>query len=365
MQILHVTTGANYNVTINYIRFINDNFEQTEHEFIVVDEISNIPSELLNYKNVLIIDKADKKYMIQLYKHMLVAEKIVFHSLWLGPFYLLFLMFKPSLMNKIFWVSWGMDSYQWKSKKKGFHYRIRNFIAYKFRQKIKFFVGIFPPDIYYFKKEFKSNAMTFHASYVDSINSPLYQDKINYKSLREKVSDNECINVQVGHSSSQVLNHLEVLNSLEKFKNENIKIFIPLSYGDKLYGDLVENEANKIFGDKAICLREMVDKESYYMFLSSIDIAIFNSKRQIGLGNINPLLYMEKKIFIPEGSVMYDFYNSKNIDIWNYNNVVDMDYNEFVKPLNRNNGRNFIIENEFDLGKKIDMWNKVFEAPMK
>ncbi len=365
MQILHVTTGANYNVTINYIRFVNDNFEQTEHEFIVVDEISNIPSELLNYKNVLIIDKTEKKYMIQLYKHMLVAEKIVFHSLWLGPFYLLFLMLKPSLMNKIFWVSWGMDLYQWKSLKKGFIFNIRNFIAYSFRRKMKYFVGIFPPDIDYFKKEFKSNAKTFYASYTGNLYNPLYKKSIIFNKLEDKVKDSECINIQVGHSSTKALNHLEVLNSLEKFKGENIRLYLPLSYGDKNYGDYVEDRAKEIFNDKAICIREMMSNDDYMDYLSTIDIAIFNTRRQIGLGNISPMLYMEKKIYMPKDSVMYNFYKSQQVDIWDYNEIINFDYSEFTQPLRFKGGRKYVVANELDLNHKIDMWAKVFEVPLK
>jgi hypothetical protein len=46
----------------------------------------------------------------------------------------------------------GSDLYQWKREHKGsIFYKGRNLIAYLFRKKIKYFVGIFPPDIEYFK----------------------------------------------------------------------------------------------------------------------------------------------------------------------------------------------------------------------
>ncbi len=156
-----------------------------------------------------------------------------------------------------------------------------------------------------------------------------------------------------------------MLNSLEKFKGENIRLYLPLSYGDKNYGDYVEARAKELFNDKAICIREMMSREDYMEYLSTIDIAIFNTTRQIGLGNISPMLYMEKKIYMPKDSVMYNFYRSQQVDIWDYNEIINFDYNEFTQPLRFKGGRKYIVDNELDLNHKIDMWNKVFEAPLK
>ena len=202
----------------------------------------------------------------------------------------------------MFWVAWGADLYQWKNKPEGNILRrckiyIRNAIAFRFRERIKYFVGIFPPDIDYFKKEFKSDAKTFYASYVGGLFNDLYTKRLNLMPLEGKILNSECINIQIGHSSTSILNHIDVLENLVKYKNENIKIYIPLSYGNKEYGDRVQEVAIQLFRDKVVCIREMMDKDDYMKFLSTIDIAIFNTTRQIGLGNITPLLYMEKNLY--------------------------------------------------------------------
>ena len=104
--------------------------------------------------------------------------------------------------------------------------------------------------------------------------------------------------------------------------------------------------------------------DMYMEFLSTIDIAIFNTPRQIGLGNINPLLFMEKKIFMPKGSVMYDFYKSQNINICDYNEIQNLNFKDFINPINMKEGRNYMVA-ELDKEKKIEMWSKVFLEPVK
>ncbi|HHX70562.1 MAG TPA: TDP-N-acetylfucosamine:lipid II N-acetylfucosaminyltransferase, partial [Gallicola sp.] len=291
MSVLHITTGSNYNVTIDFIKFINGNFTDSSHRFLVIDNPKNVPSEFKNIDNIIIIDRNDNKYYKLIYKYIQKQELVILHSLCLDVYFQMFLLTKPLLMKKIVWVAWGMDLYQWMRNSNKIVYKLRNYISYNFRQKIKYFVGIFPPDIDYFKKEFKSNAITFYASYTGNLYNPLYGKDKYFNKLEDKVKGNGCINIQIGHSSTKTLNHLEVLKSLEKFKGKNIRIYLPLSYGDMKYGDFVEEKAKKLFGDKAICIREMMSREDYMEYLSTIDIAIFNTTRQIGLGNISPMLY--------------------------------------------------------------------------
>ena len=51
-------------------------------------------------------------------------------------------------------------------------------------------------------------------------------------------SDKEII-IQVGNSATNTNNHIDVLKTLEKYKCENIKIFLPLAYGEQEYAEEV------------------------------------------------------------------------------------------------------------------------------
>lgn len=364
MKILHVCTPSNYGVTKPFIRFVNSEFDPKNHEFLIMDKYSNVPIELKELDNVIAVQANNIVQFRILMEKMYTFDKILLHSL-NKTFFQALILFNSRLIKKIYWISWGADLYQWKSNKKNLKYFVRNIIAYKTRMKILNFVGIFPPDIEYFKKEFKSNAKTFYASYTGNLYNPLYSKNEVFTKLEDKFKRNKCINIQVGHSSTKTLNHIEVLKRLEKFKDKSIKIYLPLSYGDMEYADLVEENAKNLFGNKAICIREMMPKEDYMEYLSTIDIAIFNTNRQIGLGNISPMLYMEKKIYMPKNSVMYNFYKSQQVDIWDYNEIANFDFDKFMQPLRFKGGQKYIVENELDLAHKIDMWNKVFEDPLK
>jgi dTDP-N-acetylfucosamine:lipid II N-acetylfucosaminyltransferase len=362
MKILHITTGANYAVTKDYIRFVNENFDTKEHTFLIVDKKENVPAELLEQENTIIIDVNKGRQFTIVLSYMKNPDLIILHSLCLSVYQQLLLLFYLPIMNKIVWVAWGMDLYQWRREDKGnILYKGRNLISYIFRTRIKYFVGIFPPDIEFFKKEFKSHAQTFYASYVGGLYNPLYKRELKLINLAQKMASNSCINIQIGHSCAAILNHIQVLNDLHKFKNENIKIYIPLSYGDMEYGNQVEQYAKTLFGDKVMCIREMMSKEDYMDFLSTIDIAIFDTPRQIGTGNISPLLYMEKKIFLPCRSIMYDYYKSLDIQICDYNKISDMSFERFIEPINGTNGKNYNKQCSQNKEMHIEMWQRVFE----
>lgn len=366
MSILHITTGANYEATRLFIKFVNENFDVTDHTFLVIDDKENVPNELKANSNIIVIDKNKTNYFRTLLLYMKENGRIILHSLCLGTYFQLFLLFKPSLLNKMIWVAWGMDLYQWKrDNKRSIVYEVRNLIAYTFRKRIRNFVGIFPPDIDFFKKEFKSKAKTYYASYVGGLYNSIYKKEIDLISLSQKILSNSCINIQIGHQCNYALNHFLVLEQLSKFENENIRIYLPLSYGDMAYGDQVEQYAKKIFEDKVCCVREKMTKEDYINFLSMIDIGVFNITRQIGLGNIVPLICMGKKLFMPAGSVMYDYYKSYGIEISDYKQIANMGFSDFVKPVDMSSAKHYIESQVTNKDLIIKMWTRVFNAQMK
>lgn len=365
MKIAHICTSISYVIMKSYIRFINEEFNSENHDFIVIgenkgDKFFNFPSN----DKFIRFNSLSKDYFA-IVKLLKSYDKILLHSFAIPTIIQPLYFANKELKSKTFWVAWGYDLYEWMDRNKGFKNRLRNYINLNSRQKVKYFVGIFPPDIKFFKNEFNTKAETFYASYTGNLYNPIYNKDLVNKSLSEKIENNDCINILIGHSSSNKLNHFEVLKDIEKYSKENIRVFIPLSYGNMTYGDEVQERAKEKFGDKVVCLREMMDKDKYMELLSTIDIAIFNTTRQIGLGNISPMLYMDKKIYMPKGSVMYDFYKSQKIDIWDYYEIDKFDYCDFIQPLKFKGGRKYIVDNELNLKHKVDMWNKVFEAPLK
>jgi dTDP-N-acetylfucosamine:lipid II N-acetylfucosaminyltransferase len=366
MRILHIFPVYGYVFTKDYIRFIGEYFGLDHHSFTVIGNTKSISGFLFppNLKGIKYFEKYTL-YIIKIERYFLKFDKLIFHSLDLPPIIMLLFMLNPSLMNKIVWVEWGYDLYNWRVKDPNLKSKIENAISYSFRKRIKYFVGIFPPDIELFKKEFNSDAQTFYARYYGGLYNPLFKKQLNLVTLAEKTRNKDCINIQVGHSCDPSLNHFKVLDDLLKFKDENIKVYIPLSYGDKEIGDQIEEKGKLLFGDKAICIRRIMDKDKYMDFLASIDIAIFNTQRQIGLGNLSPLRYLEKKIFIPAGSVMFEHFVSQGISICDYNKIEMMDFRSFTEPVDMKKAKELIKSDLANVNVEIERWRKVFDIPVK
>lgn len=355
MNILHVMTGSNHEVNKVFVRFLSENYDINNHFILIIDEKKNIPSEIKSYPNLMIYsNNKDIKFFINTFKKY---NKIILHSLSLNYNIQYFLLVRPKLFKKIIWIAWGMDLYQWKNEKNGY---IKNLILFLFRKNIKNFVGIFPPDIEFFNNKFRPISNTYYCCYPGTLYNPIYTNDYELYNLDYKYDNNLCINIQVGHQCNSILNHEKVLENLKKFKDENIKIYLPLNYGDMEYGNKIMKKAKYIFGDKAIIIKKKMEKTDYMNLLSTIDIAIFNTNRQIGLGNILPLIYLNKKIFIPSNTIMYNFFKSNKVDITDYNLVKDMNFKEFIKAKNGCYGSEFIRSNYMDKIAYRKMWSSVF-----
>lgn len=144
----------------------------------------------------------------------------------------------------------------------------------------------------------------------------------------------EYITILLGNSDTAPNNHLEMLDVLKKFKNEAIKIVIPLNYGNRKYGDIIEQRAIAIFGaDKVLALREFMDRAAYYQILDDVDVAVMNHYRTQAAGNTLALLYRGKKVFIHEVSSTYRLLNSNNVTVGNSADIANLSFKTFVEPL--------------------------------
>lgn len=62
MTILHICTSSNYNVISSYIKFIYEEYySKSNHTFIIMDKICNVPDNIKQYDNVIIVDENSAK----------------------------------------------------------------------------------------------------------------------------------------------------------------------------------------------------------------------------------------------------------------------------------------------------------------
>ena len=344
---LHILNNGHPSVPKNMVLIIKKYFDPEEHQFVIVSpkEIDAVKNE----PNVRFIDSFDTKLLISMVKD---AKYVFMHSFFFRIDMIIYLLLHKKQMDKMIWVAWGMDLYENTRVNS-----IKSYIRDRFKRRLKYFIGIFPPDIEFFKKHYGDRAKTFYAPYSGVKTSVLYSTEPQVVPMSDKLRNNETINVLVGHQSNPKLNHIGVIDKLERFKDENIMVYIPLSYGDKAHADRVEAYAKMKLGQKVSVLREFMDFAAYRKLLSSIDIAIFDTDRQIALGNINPLLYMQKKMYL--NGVMYEYFRSKGINVCKADSISEFD--DFVKDADMSNA-SMIIKRDNSVENKIEKWNDVFEA---
>jgi len=283
-----------------FIEFINKYFDSNEHIFILLGE-KKISYGMQEYQNVIWIDKKYK--VLNLMKYLYKAKKIIIHGLW-NEHFLKILYFNPWLLKKSYWIMWGGDFYFPEKQswiKKQVIKKIGNFITY------------IRGDYELVKKWYKAKGNYYKCfMYLSNV----YKDhKIQLK------KNNNIIYIQIGNSADPTNNHFEILERLSKYKDENIKIYAPLSYGDMAYAEKVIKEGKKIFKDKFIPLTDFMQFDKYLEFLSNIDIAIFAHNRQQAMGNIITLLGLGKKVYMRSNITPWQMFEELGVKVFDVENI--------------------------------------------
>lgn len=328
MKYLHIMPMDNY-FNNGIIRMINENpldFNMEDHFFIMMG-LSKY-KELQHYSNVKYEPEILKMQYKKFLKYANYSDNIFLHSLPLSLTQMMLL--KKNIANKIVWCVWGHDLYGKKPKLiNGLSiYRKLRRLAYRFLinliyvNRVKQFhaIGI----------GFKYDALEIRRLF-DDIQIVMAPYGLGYPKLdvdkavaefknNEKVK-NRSLKIMIGHSSYSFLKHEEILNKLLKYKEENITISLPLSYGDKEYAKHVESIATQLFEDKVEIIKGYMILTDYVKFLMSIDIAIFDYDHQSALGNIILLLYLGKKVYLSNKGIIHWAMRAEGIKIYNARDI--------------------------------------------
>lgn len=321
---------------VPFMDFIKKHFDISEHKFVFLHgplyEYGMTPD-----KDVVWIDK---KYKIfELLKYMYEAKKIIIHGLW-SEHLVKLLFVQPWLLKKCYWAMWGGDFYFPEQQSQ---------IKKKLIKKIKHFVTYIPGDYEYVKLNYGANGY-YHECL-------MYPSNV-IKNIEIPPKSTLTINILVGNSATETNNHIEVFEKLKIYKNENIKIYCPLSYGDKAYAKKVIAHGKEIFGEKFIPLTEFIPFEKYLEFLGDIDIAILAHNRQQAMGNTITLLGLGKKVYMRSDTTQYKLFEGLGIKVFDINKEFD------VEPINEDyKKRNIeLIKNFFSEERLKEQLSRLYES---
>lgn len=349
-----------------YIKMIREQFPENEHTFMFFDECTKNDSELFNYGNIEYLSNSNnwlKKYkaMYDMYKKY---DYVIWHGFIYGGMYMLFLFIFQYFIKKTVWVMRGIDLYNWRHLNGGIREKIVNMINYHIRNSVPNVVAIFPTDIEIYKSQFKGNSNIYCIPYPMSKDS--FEDMERISKRKQRLNGETWI--QICNNSYAFNNHLEILDYISKFKDENLKLFIPLSYGNDFkniienYPKKVEEEYIKEFSeDKVNILRRLIPIEEYTRLICNMNIAIFGANRQNALGNILRQLYIGNKIFLSNKNPLYDFFKKIGIDISCIEDIPKMNFKQFTNETNKLHSQRWLQMN-FHPDYNYKAWQKMFEA---
>ena len=322
-----------------YINFVNKFFDPSDHFFVVIGHEKFL---LDNDSNVIYLQK--KSIPTSFFKIRALAKKAtIIHIHYLPnkiiPFYRMIL---NGYLKKTYWHIWGGDLYDEQSIAKK-----------RFVKKIQAVGYIIPEDYDFFTKIYCLKKPHFQITYPSSINADTY-----ISIFKEAIRINTAgIRLVVGNSATPENNHLKIFDYLKTVSSID-EILCPLSYGDKAYADIVIKKGKELFGDRFVPLTTFVSIEDYMKMLCGMDFGFYGYERQQGLGNVNPLILMGKKVFFFRGTLMSKHFGREYPEqVFDIENVNSIDLFSIRKPFPIHEEAIHNLYNDANLAMT---WKKVF-----
>lgn len=328
-----------------FIDFVEQNFDLSQHQYLIRQ------SERFKTKhrsNVVFVEEGlSKLKQVLLYvKHLNRAEKIILHGLF-DRGILLILFMQPWLLKKCYWVMWGGDLYYCQNRPRAFRSDTFERIRASVISRIGHFVSCIKGD-YELAKKWYGVRGQYHECL-------MYPSNL-YKEYATPPKKGDVTNILIGNSADSTNNHLESFEKLLPFKNENILIYCPLSYGSTAYAERITKLGKEMFGDKFIPLLKFMPFEKYLELLGKIDIAVFAHKRQQAMGNTITLLGLGKKVYMRSDVTTWSLFTKLGVNVFDVEKLN-------IRLLSDDEARrnNEIISEHFSEQKLVEQLASVFK----
>ncbi|RUO80265.1 4-alpha-L-fucosyltransferase (Fuc4NAc transferase) [Idiomarina tyrosinivorans] len=154
--------------------------------------------------------------------------------------------------------------------------------------------------------------------------------------------------VLVGNSASSTNNHLEALSLLRKLNVTDRDVVVPLSYGNKEYGNRIKQLGYELFDKKFFPLIDFMPVDDYVRVIKKCGFVIMNHKRQQAVGNIVIMFYFGARIFLREENPAYIFFKENGLVL---SSVQELEKDPLLigKPLS-------LIEKRINRRLIVDYW---------
>lgn len=256
------------------------------------------------------------------------SETLLVH--YMTPLKALFIFLCPKKVTVI-WFMWGGDFYGTFNALKKNLYKPLTRKLIKEKMPLKFFTReivspvfnkLFNPILSVMKR-IKYNVPVFYEDYELLLRQirwkPVYLP-FSYAEIGPQLSNSQRQhsrqNILLGNSAHPSNNHLDILQTLSGFNLESRKIITPLSYGSRKYAQLVMENCPDKLKSNFMPLKDFMPRDEYFSLVNSCGIAVFNFKRQQGMGNIIELLYNGCKVFLNEDTTTWAYLGRLGVKVF-------------------------------------------------
>ena len=330
-----------------FLCLLDNTSDHNKHFYLYLEGKDRSLHPIKNRENIIIIDSKLSllKYIFKISSLIRCSDKIVIHGLYKW-YLILFFYINKSVLNKSFWFIWGSDLYSHISLKRNPINLLFDYCKKKVISNIGHLVTYIEGDVALARKWYGAKGI-YHNCLMYPSN--LYTD---YNVSKDK---SDTINIQVGNSADPTNNHLEIFDKLASYKDDNIRLFVPLSYGDKVYAKKVIETGNMLFGNKLTALTDFMPFSQYLSLLCQIDIAIFAHKRQQGMGNIITLLGLGKKVYIRSDITPWVMFLNMDIKLYDIDDIN-------ITPIDNKNAQDNIniIKSHFTTETLLSQLHNIF-----
>ena len=311
-KILHILPANTF--TMPFVDFTNKEFDSKNQFFIFTSDPGKDFTE--KHKNIKVLKNRSLlrfnvlSNIFLFFKYMKRSNKIILHGLPPINYFILF----PWAYKKSYWVIYGYEIYPSKGSVNHKFERIKKYILKNVAGHLTHIKG----DSIIANKLFNSN--------VKFLYTPIYLSNVTLTEnfTRNCFMKNGTLNILIGNSASPTNNHLESLKQLEIYKNREINIYCPLSYGNyPEYKEKVINEGKRIFHSKFTPILKFMSREEYDKFLNKVDVVVFNHNRQEAMGVTISLLGMGKIIYMNEETTSYKSLKDRGFSVFTNEQILN------------------------------------------
>ncbi len=350
-HVVHFITNNLF--TADIIKFFPNCVNEIKHTFIIYGGYGKEIKKYENTENIVVSTSLFD--FLTIYKHIQNADKILVHGYNLR-LDIAYQFLKRSFLEKTCIIFWGGDIYsQSMLSRKG---KLLKFLGAPMKKRIikecEKHAYLTPFDYDVVKKLYKTNKTYNHVIYSMNFFDKNYLEAINFY-YPNAYSGGV---IAVGHSANQQLMHNQVFKRIAKLEDLN-QVIAPLSYGDKCYANDVIKKGLNLFGNKFEYFEKNKSAVEYLEFLSTIDVMVIYSDRQIALGNIYICMLLGVPVCVKENSIIHQYLaETLDLEIITLEQIETMGIFSSWDGINKEKNRN-IMQNLVSVREFSEKWEKV------